>query len=144
MSVRLYLHLCCGRTASEFNEEEGSYASRFCRWFLESFKSCLLHLVAHPGLNDTLAQFLLWRSLLWFSVTSNERTWHRVISSAQHRWPDLWYNIYCFVQSRETFTVEGNTHTHAHAHTHTRAHTHTHTHTHTYTHTDKQQSFKVL
>ena len=30
--------LCCGRTAPEVSEEEGSFASRFYRWFLESFK----------------------------------------------------------------------------------------------------------
>ena len=51
--------------ASEVSEEEGSYASRFYRWFLESSKSCLLFLVAPPGLIDTLAQLLAWRSLLW-------------------------------------------------------------------------------
>ena len=31
---------------------------------LESFKSSLLFLVALPGLTDTLAQLLAWRSLL--------------------------------------------------------------------------------
>ena len=45
----------CDWTAPEVSEEEGSYASRFCRWFLESFKSCLLLLVALPDLTDTLA-----------------------------------------------------------------------------------------
>ena len=44
--------------APEVSEEEGSYASRFYRWFLESSKSCLLLLVALPGLIDTLAQLL--------------------------------------------------------------------------------------
>ena len=44
--------------APEVSEEEGSYASRFYRWFLESFKSCLLLLVALPALIDTLAQLL--------------------------------------------------------------------------------------
>ena len=47
-----------------------------------------------------------------------------VISSAQHRWLDLWHYIYCFVQSKEAFTVEGNKHTHAQTHTHTHTHTH--------------------
>ena len=42
--------------APEVNEEEGSNASRFYRWFLESLKSCLLILVALPGLIETLAQ----------------------------------------------------------------------------------------
>ena len=44
--------------APEVSEEEGSYASRFYRWFSESSKSCLLFLVAPPGLIDTLAQLL--------------------------------------------------------------------------------------
>ena len=66
MTVRLYvgspLSDCptfgCSRTAREVSEEEGSYAWRFYRWFLESIKSCLLLLVAPPGLIDTLAQLL--------------------------------------------------------------------------------------
>ena len=56
--------LCCGRATPEVSEEGGSYASRFHRWFLESFKSCLLLLVALPGLIDTLAQLLSGRPLL--------------------------------------------------------------------------------
>ena len=55
MTVRL---LAAAWTAPEVSEEEGSYASRFYRWFLESSKSCLLLLVAPPGLIDTLAQLL--------------------------------------------------------------------------------------
>ena len=66
MTVRVYISiplsdcppLCCGRTVSEVSEEEGTYASRFYRWFLESSKSCLLLLVALLGLIDTLAQLL--------------------------------------------------------------------------------------
>ena len=66
MTVRLYVGsplsdcppLCCGRATPEVSEEERSYASRFYRWFLEGFKSCLLPLVALPGLIDTLAQLL--------------------------------------------------------------------------------------
>ena len=42
-------------TAPEVSEEEGSYASRFFRWFLASSKSCLLLLVTLPGLIDTIA-----------------------------------------------------------------------------------------
>ena len=49
--------------APEVSEEEGSNTSRFYRWFLESLKSCLLLLVALPGLIGTLAK-LLARSLL--------------------------------------------------------------------------------
>ena len=41
-----------------FSNTEGSYASRFYHWFLESFKSCLLLLVALPGSVDPLAQLL--------------------------------------------------------------------------------------
>ena len=40
------------------SEEEGSYASRFYRWFLESLKNCLLLLVALPGLIDTIPQLV--------------------------------------------------------------------------------------
>ena len=47
-----------GRKAPEVSEEEGSYASRFYGWFSESSKSCLLLLVALPGLIDALAQLL--------------------------------------------------------------------------------------
>ena len=72
MTVRLYVGsplsdcppLCCGRTAPEVSEEEGSYTSHFYRWFLESFKSFLLLLVVLSGLIDTLAQLLAGRSLL--------------------------------------------------------------------------------
>ena len=41
--------------------------------------------------------------------------------------------LYCFVQSRKTFTVKGNKliQTHRHTHTHTRTHTLTQIHTHT-------------
>ena len=66
MTVRLYVGspfsdcppFGCERTVPEVSEEEGSYASRFYRWFSESSKSCLLFLVAPPGLIDTLAQLL--------------------------------------------------------------------------------------
>ena len=61
MTVRL---LAAVWAASEVGEEEGNYASRFYRWFSESSKSCLLFLVAPPGLIDTLAQLLAARSLL--------------------------------------------------------------------------------
>ena len=50
--------LCCSRTAPEVSEKESSYASRFYCWFLKSFKSCLLLLVALPNLLDTLPQLL--------------------------------------------------------------------------------------
>ena len=101
VTVRL---LAAAWTAPEVSEEEGSYASRFYRWFSESFKSCLLLLVALPGLIDTLAQLLAWRFLLRLSMTwvTQNHTWHRVISSAQHCWPDLWHYIYYFISVRRS------------------------------------------
>ena len=41
--------------APEVSEEKSSYVSRFCCWFLESSKSCLLRLVTLLGLIDTIA-----------------------------------------------------------------------------------------
>ena len=55
VTVRL---LAATWTAPEVGEEEASYASRFYCWFSESSKSCLLFLVAPPGLIDTPAQLL--------------------------------------------------------------------------------------
>ena len=55
VTVRL---LAAAWTAPKVSEEEGSYAPRFYRWLSESSKSCLLFLVAPPGLTDTLAQLL--------------------------------------------------------------------------------------
>ena len=55
VTVRL---LAAAWTAPEVSEEEGSYALRFYRWFLEDIKNCLLLLVALPGLIDPLAQLL--------------------------------------------------------------------------------------
>ena len=148
MTVRLYVGsplsvcppLCRGRTAPEVSEEEGSYASRFYRWFLESFKSCLLLLVALPGLIDTLAQLLAWRSLLWLSMAWRQRyvIQSNLISSAQHRWPDLWHYSYCFGSvMRSLYGGSKYTHTRTYTHTHTQMHryTYTYTYTHIYTHT---------
>ena len=50
--------LAAAWTAPEVSEKEGSYASRFYRWFSEGIKSCFLFPVAPPGLIDTLAQLL--------------------------------------------------------------------------------------
>ena len=60
LAVRLVtVRLLAGAwTTPEVSEEEGSYTSRFYRWFSESLKSCLLFLVAPPGLIDSLAQLL--------------------------------------------------------------------------------------
>ena len=52
-------------------------------------------------------------AMIIYEVDGDKGSWHRNISSAQHRWYDLWHYIYCVVQSRENFTVEKiNTHTH--------------------------------
>ena len=72
MTVRLYVGspfsdcppFGCGRTVPKVSEEKGSYASRFYSWFLEIAKSCLLLLVALPGLIDNLAPLLAGMSLL--------------------------------------------------------------------------------
>ena len=56
-------------TAPEVSEEEGSYAFTVAfQKVSESSESCLLFLVAPPGLIDTLTQLLAWRSLLWLST----------------------------------------------------------------------------
>ena len=125
VSVRLYLPLCCSRTAPDVSEEKGSYASRFYRWFLESFKSCLLLLVALPGLIDTLAQLLASRSLLWLSITWCQRylTQSNFLSTTSLAWSLALHLL--FFSVREAFTVEGNKQTHTHIHTHTHTHTHT-------------------
>ena len=130
MSSRLYLPLCCVRTAPEVSEKEGSYALRFYRWFLESFKSCLLLLVALPGLINTLAQLLVWRPLLWFLWRGDEGTWCRVIS--QHNIAGLISGItFIVLFSQEKPLRWKKIHTHARTHTHTHTHANTHTHTHT-------------
>ena len=78
MKLRLYIGsqlsdcppLCCGRTVPEVSEEEGSYASRFNRWFLESFKSCIFLLVALPGLIDTLVASLKVPAMIVYDVAT--------------------------------------------------------------------------
>ena len=99
----------------EVSEEEGSYALRFYCWFLESFKNCLLLLVAYPGLIDTLAQLLAWRSLLWLLVT-----WRQKLvdpeSFSQRYITSLIFSItfvVLLIQEKEN-TVKGNKHTHTH------------------------------
>ena len=97
VTVRL---LAAAWTAPEVSEEEGSYASRFYRWFLESFKSCLLLLVTLPGLIDTLAQLLAWRSLLWLSMTWRRRylTQNYFLSILSLTWT---LAFICFVEVKE-------------------------------------------
>ena len=85
--------------------------------FLESSKSCLLLLVVLPGLIDTLAQLLAWKSLLWLYMT----WWRSYLAKSnfltQHRWPDLWRYIYFVSVGRSLYG--GRTHTHTHTHTQT-------------------------
>ena len=118
--------LCCVRTVPEVSKEEGSYASRFYRWFLESFKSCLLLLVALPGLIDTTAQLLAWRSMLWLPMTWRRRylTQSNFLSTTSLAW-SLALHLFCFSQPLRWKEI----HTHKHTHTHTHTHIYTHTHT---------------
>ena len=94
--------LCCSRTAPKVSEEEGSYASRFYHWFLESSKSCLLLLVALPGIIDTLAQLLAWRSLLWLSTMCRQRylTQSNFLSATSLAWSLALYLLFCSVRRR--------------------------------------------
>ena len=111
--------------ASEVSEEEGSYASRFYRWFLKSYKSCLLLLVALPSLIDTLPQLLPWRSLLWLSMTWRWRylTQNNFLSTTSLAWSLALQLLFCFSQEKLLQWKKINTHTHAHTHTHTHTHT---------------------
>ena len=120
VTVRL---LAAAWTAPEVSEEEGSYASRFYRWFLESSKSCLLLLVAPPGLIDTPAQLLAWMSLLWLSMTWRWRylTQSNFLSTTSLAWSLALHLLFCFSQGKSLRWKE----THTHTHTHTRTHTHT-------------------
>ena len=116
------LPLCCGRTAPKFSEEEGSYASCFYCWFLESFKSCLLLPMALPSLIDTLVQLLAWRSMLWLSMTMWQQkylTQNDFLSMHNMDcWPDLWHYI-CFVSVRRSLPLWWKEiHAHKHKHTH--------------------------
>ena len=123
-TVRLYVGsplsdcppLCCSRTVPEVSEEEGSYASRFCRWFSESFKSCLLFLVAPPGLIDTLAQLLAWRSLLWLSMIWwwMYLTQSDFLSTTSLAWSLALHLLFCFSQEKPLRWKEINTYTHLH------------------------------
>ena len=111
VTVRL---LAAAWTAPEVSEEEGSYASRFYRWFSESSKSCLLFLVAPPGLIDTLAQLLAWRSLLWLSMTWRRRylTQSNFLSTTLLAWSLALHLLFCFSQEKPLRWKEINTHTH--------------------------------
>ena len=112
MTVRL---LAAAWTAPEDSEEEVSYASRFYRWLSESFKSCLLFLVAPPGLIDTLAQLLTWRSLLWLSMIWwwMYLTQSDFLSTTSLAWSLALHLLFCFSQEKPPRWKEINTHTHS-------------------------------
>ena len=138
MTFRLYvgsplsdcLLLCCSRMAPEVSQEEGSYASRFYHWFLESSKNCLLLLLAQPSLIDTLVQVLAWRSLLWLSMTWRRRylTQNNFLSTTSLVWSLVLHLLFCLSQEKPLRQKEIPTHIYTHTNTHTHTHTHTHKH----------------
>ena len=105
--------LAAAWTAPEVSEEEGSYTSRFYSWFSESFKSCLLFLVAPPGLIDTLAQLLAWRSLLWLSMIWwwMYLTQSDFFSTTSLAWSLALHLLFCFSQEKPLRWKGINTHT---------------------------------
>ena len=125
LAVHLVRLLAAAWRAPEVSEEEGSFASRFYRWFSETFKSSLLILVAAPGLIDTLAQLLAWRSLLWLSMTWRWKylTQSNFFSTTSLAWSLALHSLFCFSQEKPLRWKEINTHTR------TRTHTHIHTQT---------------
>ena len=126
MPLEDFLTLYIWRTWNEegrwrtWNEEEGGYASRFYRSFLESIKSYLLILVAVPGLIDALAQLLAWRSLLWLSMMWRQRHLTQSNFLSTTSLTDLWHYLYCFLSQENplrwkeihTHTYEVNKQTH--------------------------------
>ena len=70
--------------------------------FLEIFKSCLLLLVVPPGLIDTLAQLLAWRSLLWLSMMWRWRylTQSNFLSTTSLAWSLALHLLFCFSQEK--------------------------------------------
>ena len=100
--------------APEVTEEEGSFASRFYHWFSECFKSCLLFLVTPPGLIDTVAQLLAWRSLLWLSTIWwwMYLTQSDFLSTTSLAWSLALHLLFCFSQKKPLRWKEINTHTH--------------------------------
>ena len=126
--------------ARKVSKEKGSYASCFYHCFLESFKSRLLLLVALPSLTDTLLHSCYFEGPCYDCLWRGDKySWYRNISSAQHRWSDLWHYIYCFVELEEAFTVKGNKQLQTQTHTDTDK-----TQTHTHTHTLQQQQHQLI
>ena len=114
-SVTIHL-LASAWTAPKVSGEEGSSASRFYHWFSESFKSCLLFLVAPPGLIDTLAQLLAWRSLLWLCMIWRWMylTQSDFLSTTSLAWSLALHLLFCFSQEKPLRWKEINTHTERH------------------------------
>ena len=67
---------------------------------LESSKNWLLFLAVLPGLIDTLAQLLAWRSLLWLSMTWRRRylTQSHFLSTASLDWSLVLHLLFCSVR----------------------------------------------
>ena len=88
---------------------------------IESFKSCLLLLVAPPGLTETLAQLMAWRSLLWLPMTWRWRYLKQsnFLSTTSLAWSLALHLLFCFSQEKPLQWKEINTNTHTHTHTHT-------------------------
>ena len=112
-TVRQYLPLCCVRTAPEFSEEEGSYASRFV---FRKFTNVVFYFSWLCPVWLTLLYSCQFKGSCYDCLWRGDKgSWYRNISSAYHRWPELLHYI-CFVQSGKAFTVKGNkeitTHTH--------------------------------
>ena len=89
------------------------------RWFLESSKSCLLLLAALPGLIDTLAQLLAWRSLLWLSIKWRQRylTKSNILITTWLTWSLALHLLFCFSQEKPLPWKEIHTHIHTHTDT---------------------------
>ena len=88
-----------------------------------TFKSCLLLLVALPGLIDTIAQLLALRPLLWLSKTWRRRylTQSNFLCTTSLAWSLALHLLCCFSQEKPLQWKEINTRTHTHTHTHTHA-----------------------
>ena len=87
----------------------------FYRWFLESFNSFILLLVALLGLIEILLHSCWFEGCCYDGLwCDNKGSWHRNISSIQKQQPDVWDCIFCSVKSGEAFAVKRNKHTHTH------------------------------
>ena len=115
-SALIFAFLLC-RTAPEVSEEDGSYASRFYRWSLKSFKSFSSRGSARFNRHSCTVASLKVPAMIASDVATKVLdTKSFPQHNIEHCWPDLWHYIYFLVQSGEAFMMEGNTHTHTHAH----------------------------